>query len=101
MFAAAEIHRLGAVLTRHEADRPQVVAIIRLLLFTGCRKSEVVALKRSYCREGKLFLRTARPGRAPSDSRLLRARSSTACSANQPGCFPSPLSKMCSETVIT
>ena len=62
MFAAAEIRRLGAVMTRHEADRPQVVAIIRLLLFTGCRKSEVVTLKWSYCREGKLFLPDSKTG---------------------------------------
>ena len=44
-LSAAEIRRLGEVLARHEADRPQVVAIIRLLLLTGCHKSEIVTLK--------------------------------------------------------
>ena len=44
------------MLTRHEADHPQAVAIIRLLLLTGCRKGEVVSLRWSLYREGKLFL---------------------------------------------
>ncbi len=33
------------MLTRHEADHPQAVAIIRLLLLTGCRKSEILTLR--------------------------------------------------------
>ena len=61
-LSAAEMHRLGAVLARHEADRPQAVAIIRLLLLTGCRKSEIATLKWSFYREGKLFLPDGKTG---------------------------------------
>ena len=61
-LSAAEMRRLGAVLARHEADRPQAVAIIRLLLLTGCRKSEIATLKWSFYREGKLFLPDSKVG---------------------------------------
>ncbi len=61
-LSTAELRRLGEVLTRHEADRPQLVAIIRLLLITGCRKSEIVTLKWRDYREGKLFLRDSKVG---------------------------------------
>ena len=40
-----EIHRLGELLVRNEADHPQVVAIVRLLLLTGCRRGEIVTLR--------------------------------------------------------
>ena len=61
-LSAAEMRRLGEVLTRHEADWPQAVAIIRLLLLTGCRKSEIATLKWSFYREGKLFLPDSKTG---------------------------------------
>ena len=61
-LSAAEYRRLGAVLARHEPNRPQLVAILRLLLLTGCRKSEIVTLKWSFYREGKLFLRDRKTG---------------------------------------
>ena len=61
-LSAAEMRRLGAVLARHEADRPQAVAIIRLLLLTGCRKSEIATLKWPFYREGKLFLPDGKTG---------------------------------------
>ena len=44
-LSVAELRRLGDLLTRHEADHPQFVAIISLLLLTGCRRSEIVTLK--------------------------------------------------------
>ena len=61
-LSTAEISRLGEVLARYEADHPQAVAIIRLLLLTGCRKSEIVTLKWRFYREGKLFLPDSKTG---------------------------------------
>ena len=61
-LSTAEVRRLGEVLTSHEADHPQAVAIVRLLLLTGCRKGEIVSLKWSYYREGKLFLPDSKVG---------------------------------------
>ena len=61
-LSAAELRRLGEVLACHEADHPRFVAIIRLLLLTGCRKSEIVTLKWRDYREGKLFLPDSKVG---------------------------------------
>ena len=61
-LSTPEIRRLGKVLARHEADHPQAVAIVRLLLLTGCRKGEIVSLKWRYYREGKLFLPDSKTG---------------------------------------
>ena len=61
-LSTAEVGRLGSVLASHEADHPQAVAIIRLLLLTGCRKGEIISLKWCYYRECKLFLPDSKVG---------------------------------------
>ena len=61
-LSADDVRRLGEVLDRNEVDNPKVVAIVRLLLLTGCRKSEIVTLKWSFYREGKLFLPDSKVG---------------------------------------
>ncbi|MCY3755495.1 MAG: site-specific integrase [Alphaproteobacteria bacterium] len=57
-----DIRRLSARLGAHEARWPQQVAAIRLLLLTGCRKSEILTLRWSDYREGRLFLRDGKAG---------------------------------------
>ena len=57
-----EIRCLSLVLDRHRGDHPRESSIIRLLLLTGCRKSEILTLRWSEYREGKLFLRDSKTG---------------------------------------
>ena len=57
-----EIRRLDAVLTRHRAERPLHTALVRLLLLTGCRVSELRTLQWTHYREGKLFLPDSKTG---------------------------------------
>ena len=58
----AEIGRVAATLSAHEGEQPLQVAAVRLLLLTGCRKSEVLTLRWSDYREGRLFLRDGKTG---------------------------------------
>ena len=57
-----EIRRLSASLSAHAGRCPHQVAVIRLLLLTGCRKSEILTLRRTDYREGRLFLRDSKVG---------------------------------------
>ncbi len=58
-----EIRRLSARLTAHEDRWPRRVAVIRLLLLTGCRKSEILTLRWSDYREATCSCATARRDR--------------------------------------
>ena len=57
-----ELRRLSAVLAKYADAFPHRVAIVRLLLLTGCRKGEVLTLRWSDYREGHLFLRDGKTG---------------------------------------
>ncbi len=57
-----EIRGLSEVLSARAGECPGQVAAIRLLLLTGCRKNEVLTLRWSDYREGKLFLRDSKSG---------------------------------------
>ena len=57
-----ELRRLAGSLSAHEAERPLEVAAVRLLLLTGCRRSEVATLRWSDYREGRLFLPDSKTG---------------------------------------
>ncbi|MDE0175464.1 MAG: tyrosine-type recombinase/integrase [Defluviicoccus sp.] len=57
-----EIRRLSGVLSDHALRYPRQVAVIRLLLLTGCRKGEILTLRWSDYREGNLFLRDGKAG---------------------------------------
>ena len=57
-----EMRRLSQSLSVHSERYPRQVAAIRLLLLTGCRKSEIMTLRRSDYRDGHLFLRDGKTG---------------------------------------
>ena len=57
-----ELQRLTQALERHAVPYPMETAVIRLLLLTGCRKSEIGTLRWSEYREGKLFLADSKTG---------------------------------------
>ncbi len=57
-----ELRRLSARLSAHADRFPRQVAIVRLLLLTGCRKSEILTLRWTDYREGHLFLRDRKTG---------------------------------------
>lgn len=57
-----EMRRLSRVLDRHEERCPLHASLVRLLLHTGCRKSEILMLRWSEYREGKLYLSDSKTG---------------------------------------
>ncbi len=57
-----EVRRLGRVLSHHEEESRMHVAIIRLLLLTGCRSSEIVKLRWKEYRGGHLYLEDSKTG---------------------------------------
>jgi len=61
-LTAGEMARLNAVLTRDEFWCPHVVAVIRLLLLTGCRVGEVLSLEWDWIRGRRIFLPDSKSG---------------------------------------
>ena len=57
-----EVRRLGRMLQGHEARFPAHVALIRLLLLTGCRSQEILTLRWTDYREGHLHLSDSKTG---------------------------------------
>ena len=57
-----ELRRLSRRLSALSGRHPRQVATIRLLLLTGCRKSEILTLRWSEYREGHLFLSDSKTG---------------------------------------
>ena len=55
-LTADEMARLKAVLTRDEFWCPQTVAIVRLLMLTGCRFGEIAALEWDWIKDKRIFL---------------------------------------------
>lgn len=51
-----EMQRLGRALVHFEQSRPQLVALVRLLIFTGARLSEIATLKWEYVDMGAAVL---------------------------------------------
>ena len=58
-LSPVELGKLGKILQRaeHEGVNPCAIAAIRLLIFTGCRKSEILTLKWEYVDWENKFLR--------------------------------------------
>ena len=61
-LAAEEMARLNTVLTRDEFYCPQAVAVIRLLMLTGCRVGEVVSLEWDWIRSTRIHLPDSKSG---------------------------------------
>ena len=57
-----EYASLGNALARHESRDPSMAAALRLLVLTGCRKSEILELEWSSYREGNLYLPDSKTG---------------------------------------
>ena len=95
LLSREEIHRLHRVLDRYAGARPsraQQADIIRLLLLTGCRKSEIATLRWQDVDADTVNLADAKTGprkvllNAPARAILERQPRS-----NSPWVFPSPL----------
>ena len=61
-LSTEEIARLNAVLTRDEFWCPNVVAILRLLMLTGCRVGEIRSLEWSWIKGTRIFLPDSKSG---------------------------------------
>ncbi len=57
-----EMRRLSKVIDRHHESHSLQASIVRLLLLTGCRKSEILTLRWSEYQEGTLHLSDSKTG---------------------------------------
>ena len=87
-LSGPELRRLGQILDRHEGVHPRKAAFVRLLLLTGCRKTEIATLQWSDYREGGCSCATARPGPGRSGCPRPPAPCWTVCRARANGSFP-------------
>ena len=62
LLSAEEMARLNSVLARDEFYRPQIVAIIRLLLLTGCRGDAVASLEWDWIKGKRIMLPDSKSG---------------------------------------
>ena len=77
-LTAKEMARLNTVLTRDEFWCPHVVAIVRLLMLTGCRFGEIASLECDWIRASASTFPIRSRGRARSGCPAPRGASSTA-----------------------
>ena len=61
-LTAEEMARLNAVLTRDEFWCPHVVAIVRLLILTGCRFGEIASLEWNWTKGKRIHLPDSKSG---------------------------------------
>ncbi len=61
-LTAEEMARLNAVLTRDEFWCPNIVAIVRLLMLTGCRFGEIASLEWDWIKDKRIFLPDSKSG---------------------------------------
>ena len=61
-LTAEEMARLNAVLTRDEFRCPHIVAIVRLLMLTGCRLGEIASLEWDWIKGKRIFLPDSKSG---------------------------------------
>ena len=66
-LTADEMARLNAVLTRDEFWCPHVVAIVRLLMLTGCRLGEIASLEWDWIKGKRIHLPDSKSG-PPADA---------------------------------
>ena len=86
-----EIRSLSAALSERAQRQPSQVAAVRILLLTGCRKSEILTLRWSDYREGRLFLPDSKTGprRVPLNTQARRILERQP-RGESPFVFPSP-----------
>ena len=89
-LTADEMRRLSRVLDRHRESHPLESSIVRLLLLTGCRKSEMLTLRWSEYRERKLHLCDSKTGPRTVWLSCAARRVLDGLPRSSPRMFPSP-----------